>query len=522
MRRQNLFRQSFVTLTAAILLGMQWPARSAGISAPVLKWSRGGCYSSWCETGWYSSPALTDVNRDGRKDVIASAYSLVALDGRTGQLLWRAGSTANRTWPGVVVADLDRNGAAEIVTAQSGGVLTVYDLAGNVRWQRTPTSSELRGLAAADLDGNQGPLELIVTAAGNGRTNTFVYDSNGFLRSGWPQLPSDGNGSYASGVYNANAAVGNLDQSDGRLEIVVPSDVHYISAYKPDGSQLKANAASYPGRQYWGQVGVWESLTTEQRGWGACSGDRAERYRANFADGPAVIADLDGNGTRELVVTGNMYDCLDYSSRYTALSIFNKDRTRFKTDAYDWSSIPTDTGAPIAEDYAIIETAEPNPVVADLDNDGKKEVLFSSYDGRVHAFWLDKAEHGWWPHSVQPAEGFYAFASEPTVADLGNDGQAEVIVVSWLQKGSYRTGKLHILSSYGQPLHEVALPSAVSGSWNGSLAAPTLGNIDGDRDLEVVINTAASGVVAYDLPGTAGSRILWGTGRGDYLRKGAK
>ena len=31
------------------------------LSAPVLKWQRGGCYSSWCETGWYSSPAVADV-----------------------------------------------------------------------------------------------------------------------------------------------------------------------------------------------------------------------------------------------------------------------------------------------------------------------------------------------------------------------------------------------------------------------------------------------------------------------------
>ena len=28
--------------------------KRSGISAPVLKWQRGGCYSSWCETGWYS------------------------------------------------------------------------------------------------------------------------------------------------------------------------------------------------------------------------------------------------------------------------------------------------------------------------------------------------------------------------------------------------------------------------------------------------------------------------------------
>jgi uncharacterized repeat protein (TIGR01451 family) len=53
------------------------------------------------------------------------------------------------------------------------------------------------------------------------------------------------------------------------------------------------------------------------------------------------------------------------------------------------------------------------------------------------------------------------------------------------------------------------------------LAAPTLDNIDADPDLEVVINTAHAGLVAYDLPGTASARILWQTGRGSYQRAGS-
>ena len=52
------------------------------------------------------------------------------------------------------------------------------------------------------------------------------------------------------------------------------------------------------------------------------------------------------------------------------------------------------------------------------------------------------------------------------------------------------------------------------------LAAKTLANIDGDPDLEAVVGTTYAGLVAYDLPGTAKARILWGTGRGSYLRSG--
>jgi uncharacterized repeat protein (TIGR01451 family) len=150
------------------------------------------------------------------------------------------------------------------------------------------------------------------------------------------------------------------------------------------------------------------------------------------------------------------------------------------------------------------------------------EIIYASYDGRVHAFWLDKTEHGNWPYSVyNPSEGFYRFASEPVVADLDNNGYAEVIFTSWTQKSSDHTGKLHILDYLGNPIYEVNLPDAFSGEgWNGALPAPTLANIDSDPDLEIVLLTANSGVVTYDLPGTADATILWGTGRGDYQRDG--
>jgi hypothetical protein len=107
------------------------------------------------------------------------------------------------------------------------------------------------------------------------------------------------------------------------------------------------------------------------------------------------------------------------------------------------------------------------------------------------------------------------------VADLDNDGQAEVIFTSWPKKGLGLVGHLHVLNSMGVELHRVPLPApAIGGNGNGGLGAPTVANIDADADLEVVVGTVASGVVAYDLPGTASARVLWGTGRGGYRRTG--
>jgi uncharacterized repeat protein (TIGR01451 family) len=497
------------------------------IQAPVLKWQNGGC-TSWCETGWYSSPAVADLNSDGHPEVIGSGYSISVLDGATGGLLWRmksghdrsegsAPGNVGRTWPGIVVADVDKDGLPEIVTAHSGGYISVYDQNGYFQpgWPVHPTGSEFRGLSVYDLDGD-GSMEIIATAGLGSKTNTWVYEPNGALRPGWPRLaPSDP--SYAWGVYNANAAAGDLD-GDGLGELVIPSDVHYVAAYEANGAQIPAN--SVYGSKGWGQVGVWESYAIELRGWGTCtSGDaRAERYRPNFADSPAAIADVNHDGVNEAVLVGNMYDCIPgYPSKYIGPFIFNADRSRFASGANDWHAAPVDTGAPLSQDYNVIETAEPNPAVADIDGDGNLEILYASYDGRMHAFWLDKTEHGNWPYSVySPGEGTYRFASEPVIADLDNNGTAEIIFTSWTQKGSGKTGKVHILDYLGNPLQEVSLPA--DADWNGGLPAPTLDNIDADPDLELVVNTASTGIVAYDLPGTANARVLWGTGRGNYQR----
>src|SRR5206468_1488275 len=102
-----------------------------------------------------------------------------------------------------------------------------------------------------------------------------------------------------------------------------------------------------------------------------------------------------------------------------------------------------------------------------------------------------------------------------------NDGHAEVIFASWPKKATGRVGQLHVLNYLGVELYRIDLPApAIGATWNGSLSAPTIANIDSDPNLELVLGTVASGVVAYKLPNTTGARILWGTGRDNYGRTG--
>ncbi len=498
--------------------GPALPPVHADYGKPVELWRNGGC-TSWCQTGWYASPAVVDLAGDGKLEVVWGSYDLVALDAATGALAWRAPGS-QRVWPSPAVADLDGDGKLEIAVGRGGDQLTVYSSEGAVKWARNPFGGgEVRTLAVAGGMTDDGKLSVVVGRASGGDTKQLsAYSATGALLPGWPAR-HDGDPGNGWGMYNENVAVADLF-GDGRAEVIGPTDTHYITALDRSGEQLPTNAefGTVDGRpRFWSEVGVHVSQAVDLRGYAMCGTE----HRPNFADSAPVVADLLGDGELEIVVVGNVYDCSadPYRSLYHMPFILRADRSRWSGGGDDWTELPAPLpgSAPRSEDYEVIESALPNPAVADLDGDGAKELLYPSYDGRLHALWLDKTERGAWPFTVGPG---LAFASEPAVADLDGDGRAEVVFTSWPTKASGEAGRLYVLDYLGRQVYAVDLPAPPSGGWNGGLGAPTLARIDADQDLAVVVGTAASGVVAYRLPGSAGATVLWGTGRGSLLRNG--
>lgn len=502
----------------------------AVVNTPVLKWQQGGC-GSFCQTGWYSSPAVKDLDGDGTPEVIWGSYDVVVLNGATGATRAR-GTNGQRVWPGVAVADLTGDGTQEIVVGRGGNQVTVYRFDGSSTlqtvWTRNPFANncagnncEVRTLAVEDLE-SDGQLEVIVgRASGGSDQQVNAFTATGSVRPGFPARQPAAEG-FGWGMYNENVTVADLND-DGFKEIIAPTDTHYITAVDRNGNGLPTNAIydhiGNPGTTPWARVGVHVDHAADLQGFANCG----TQHRPNFANSAPAIGDLNGDAVREIVVPGDVYNCGvgdPAGDLYHLPFILNVDRTRWSGSGFNWTVLPTPEpgSGPVSQDYNVIENDVQNAVLADLDNNGFLEILIPSYDGRLHVWWLDKTEHGNWPYDV-PGSGI-RFASEPAVADLDNDGQAEVIFTSWGQKAGNTTGQLHILSSQGVALQAVNLP-VVPGEWNGGLAAPTLANIDGDADLEVVVGTSASGAVAYDLPGTANARVLWGTGRGNLQRTGA-
>lgn len=508
-------------MTALILFASASVPAGAQFATPVQQSAYGGCDVGSCQTGWYSGPAVADLTGDGSLEIVWGSGNVVALNA-AGSTVWRV-DNGNRVWAAIAVADFDpASPGLESAVGRNGNLLTLYSAAGGALWTRSPfANGEVRSLAAADIDAN-GDLEIVVGRASSGGTlQVSVYEHDGSVRAGFPAR-RDGEPGFGAGMYNENLALGDLD-GDGQHEIYAPTDTHYITALHPNGNQLLASTLyglSMGQPKTWAQVGVHVDQAADLRGFANCGSE----HRPNFANAAPAIADMDGNGSLELIVPGDVYNCAigdPAGDLYYLPWILKRDRTRWSNASVDWTTIPppgASGAATIQGQFATIEDAVVNAVPADLDGDGAREILFQSYDGKLHAWWLDKTEKHSWPYPI-PGSGF-RFGAEPAVADLDADGDAEVIFTTWPQKGGNAVGKLIILSHQGVLLTQIDLPAPRGGNWNGGLAAPTLAQLDADPNWEAVVGTSKSGLVVYELQGSAATQVRWGTARGNLLRNG--
>jgi outer membrane protein assembly factor BamB len=113
-----------------------------------------------------------------------------------------------------------------------------------------------------------------------------------------------------------------------------------------------------------------------------------------------------------------------------------------------------------------------SPALADIDNDGMKEIIFGSDDGNVYAIDTNGRPLPGWPQRT----GHFVSAS-PTVADIDGDGVLEILLGSWDQN-------LYAWRSDGRPLRgwPVRLGHII---WSSA----TVADIDGDGRSEAVIGS---------------------------------
>jgi Ig-like domain-containing protein/VCBS repeat protein len=195
--------------------------------------------------------------------------------------------------------------------------------------------------------------------------------------------------------------------------------------------------------------------------------------------GAISAGDLDGDGAIEVVVPVGDVNVNKCGGIVALNGLTGATKWAYKT--FDYMNNSTGASSPDGLSDAVVST----PALGDLDNDGKLEIIFGSFDFRVHALRYDgSGEMPGWPVFVRDTTW-----SSPALADIDNDGLLEIIIgVDTHAEGPpFNTpngGGLYVFRGDGtlQP----GFPQFIGQTIYSS---PAVGDLDGSGTLKIVHGT---------------------------------
>ena len=450
-----------------------------------------------------------------------------------------------------MVADLDRDGAIEIVVGGNEGTVAAYNLSGGrlqvkSGWPASTCSGgqcpEARGMAAADLDGN-GSIETVVTTTNTATSGAqvFVFNASGGLyrpsgpASAWPRYnASDGTfngiGNHGYGAYGENVGIGNLDD-DAQLEIVVTFDNHQINVFNHDGTSVLASRwytnreSGHEGRRLgWGQFIRWLNPRVEARHYHRHVGAWPDVRRTpwlQWTASPPSVADLDLDGRNEVIGLPNVERGIPYRTQSYAFMVLDGAQRGGARSARRHRGFGT---PPLSRRPAHRPDGDwyppsgiPAPTVVNIAGDRRPEIVAAVPDGSVYA--VSPTGRKLWRYGYTRGRA-KTFASEVVAADLNRDGRTELVFGTF---GPGRgAGRLVVLSARGRRIYDRPLRGqGTNGNGVGVPAAPSIADLNGDGRLEIVLTTFDHGIDVYRVPRSGTKGLPWPTGRGGLLRDGA-
>ena len=507
-------------------------------------------------TGWFAAPAVADLDNDGKMEIIAALYSTFVFDAEGTPRGAKGTATKGRVYAPHVVADLDGDGIMEVVVGGNQGTVAAYEfkagaLSVKQGWPASTASGgqmpEARGMAAADLDGD-GKIEVVVTTTNTATTGSqvFVFSADGKLfapggkANAWPRYNQiagargdkdfNGYGNHGYGCYGLNVGIGNIDD-DKDLEILVTYDNHQINAFKPDGSSVLASSwYANPSNMYsgqrlgWGQFIRWADFKVDEDHYHLHLGDYPDVKNTmwlQFTASPPNIVDIDGDGKNEVVAIPNAelkepYETQAYA--FVVLEGAHGDGSRSARRKAGFETLPmSDKPVVRANDDYYPPSGMPSPTTVSIVGDARPEIIAPINDGYIYAIGPDGSRL--WRYDFAQGKA-KTFASEVVVADLNKDGIPELVFATYSLEAN--GGHLVVLANTGKLLFDIVLPDqGTNGNGIGAASAPTIADLDGDGQLEILVQTFEHGIDVFTVPGSGKACLPWPNARGNLLRNGA-
>lgn len=311
---------------------------------------------------------------------------------------------------------------------------------------------------------------------GEDRKTVFIHRDTD-LHPGFPKFMN------ASG--ESSPSLADMD-GDGIFEIVLATADGYVHVLNSDGEELNGWPQSVEYMMEFDPNNPANHLSSPAISAGEIKND----YRASIVSSVAV-GDLDGDGSPEVVAASLEGKLFVWHADGTLVSGFP-----VLSKGVQWQDDP-----PIYGKKKLITGPDPGffstPALADIDGDGKLEIVSPAMDQYLYVFRYDGTEQTGFPvllrDMTQKDPVAERIISSPAVGDIDGDGQIEIIVGTSEVYGS--TGRVYAVKPDGTfvpnwPIEVLGLMADILPYvGRGVPTNPALADVDGDGVVDVATNS---------------------------------